>query len=255
LLRSDSNVALSASQEEKIKDMREHLQQFTEYSFNELNDLRQFYDKVADYKPVETTILQQRLIVVDNFSSKNFIFFPKDSISMGRRDDNDIILDCDWISGKHCRMDKNTDFIQDLDSTNGTFVNDRKKRIDSFNLNELNTFSLGRIFRFDYTRLQDDISVICLNSLEDEELKSELEEKSYIKSLFNTKFIWLREDAIVWIERFNGDISTTMQNRNYISISYNKGRYYFSDPLNNIFDYELKSSSENPSEQFLFRTD
>ena len=52
----------------------------------------------------------------------------KDSITIGRDDDNTIAIDNLAVSGYHSRIDKaGTDFIlTDLQSTNGTFVNDKK---------------------------------------------------------------------------------------------------------------------------------
>ncbi len=63
--------------------------------------------------------------------------FPldKDVITIGRGQSSDIIIDDDSVSGEHARvelipndfMDGLIDiFIEDLGSTNGTFVNDKK---------------------------------------------------------------------------------------------------------------------------------
>ena len=52
----------------------------------------------------------------------------KDSITIGRNEDNTISVDNLAVSGYHARVDvAGTDFIvTDLQSTNGTFVNDQK---------------------------------------------------------------------------------------------------------------------------------
>ena len=54
-----------------------------------------------------------------------------DSISIGRKKSNDIVIKDKNISGEHCRLFKNgTDwFVEDTNSTNGTFLDD--VRIDS----------------------------------------------------------------------------------------------------------------------------
>ncbi|MGD2126004.1 MAG: FHA domain-containing protein [Desulfobacteraceae bacterium] len=54
--------------------------------------------------------------------------FLKDSITIGRHEDNTIVIDNLAVSGYHARIDKaGTEFIvTDLQSTNGTFVNDEK---------------------------------------------------------------------------------------------------------------------------------
>ncbi len=52
----------------------------------------------------------------------------KEVISIGRKPDNDIHIDNLAVSGKHAKILTilNDSFIEDLDSTNGTFVNDNK---------------------------------------------------------------------------------------------------------------------------------
>lgn len=52
----------------------------------------------------------------------------KTSFTVGRKPDNDIVLDNAAISGHHCKVYESggTWFVEDLNSTNGTFVNNRK---------------------------------------------------------------------------------------------------------------------------------
>jgi pSer/pThr/pTyr-binding forkhead associated (FHA) protein len=54
--------------------------------------------------------------------------FAKDSITMGRQDDNAIVIDNLAVSGYHAKIDKlgGEYILTDLQSTNGTFVNDQK---------------------------------------------------------------------------------------------------------------------------------
>ena len=54
--------------------------------------------------------------------------FTKDSITMGRQEDNTIVVDNLAVSGYHAKVDKvgGEYILTDLQSTNGTFVNDEK---------------------------------------------------------------------------------------------------------------------------------
>jgi pSer/pThr/pTyr-binding forkhead associated (FHA) protein len=54
--------------------------------------------------------------------------FSKDSLTLGRKPDNDIPIDNPAVSGYHSRIDKTGSafILTDLQSTNGTFVNDHK---------------------------------------------------------------------------------------------------------------------------------
>jgi pSer/pThr/pTyr-binding forkhead associated (FHA) protein len=54
--------------------------------------------------------------------------FDKDFLTVGRKADNDIVVDNPAVSGHHCRISKQggTYFVEDLESTNGTFVNEKR---------------------------------------------------------------------------------------------------------------------------------
>lgn len=56
------------------------------------------------------------------------IMLDKPSFTMGRKADNDIVLDHAAVSGHHCKIysSGNTWFVEDTGSTNGTFVNGKK---------------------------------------------------------------------------------------------------------------------------------
>jgi len=56
------------------------------------------------------------------------IKLDKPSYTLGRKEDNDIVLDNAAVSGHHCKMYESggTWFVEDLNSTNGTFVNGKK---------------------------------------------------------------------------------------------------------------------------------
>ncbi|MFH1350945.1 MAG: FHA domain-containing protein [Pseudomonadota bacterium] len=70
--------------------------------------------------------------------------FSKESITIGRKPDNTIIIDNLAVSGYHARIDKaGSDFIlTDLQSTNGTFVN--RKKIVSQKLSHGDNIIIGK---------------------------------------------------------------------------------------------------------------
>ena len=69
-----------------------------------------------------------RLILMFNKQVVKEYPIMKDGITIGRNEDNTIWIDNLAVSGYHARIDKaGSDFIlTDLQSTNGTFVNDKK---------------------------------------------------------------------------------------------------------------------------------
>jgi hypothetical protein len=56
------------------------------------------------------------------------VYLHKDRTTLGRKPNNDIVLDTMVVSGQHCAFDLvgvADVYLQDLGSTNGTYVNDR----------------------------------------------------------------------------------------------------------------------------------
>lgn len=75
---------------------------------------------------------------------KESIFLLRDNITIGRKDTNIIILEDQFVSGNHAliKVKDNIVTIEDLDSTNGTFVNG--KRLDeSINLKANDKIKIG----------------------------------------------------------------------------------------------------------------
>jgi len=70
--------------------------------------------------------------------------FVKDSLTIGRKPDNDIIIENVAVSGSHARIDRvGSNFIlTDLQSTNGTYVNNKK--VESYTLTHGNYIVIGK---------------------------------------------------------------------------------------------------------------
>jgi len=56
------------------------------------------------------------------------IFLLRDTITIGRKETNTIVLDDQFVSGNHAliKIKNNIVVIEDLESTNGTFINGKK---------------------------------------------------------------------------------------------------------------------------------
>lgn len=74
--------------------------------------------------------------------------FAKENMTIGRSEGNDIVVDNLAVSGLHARIDKieNTYILTDLQSTNGTFVND--ERITSHKLQHKDKIIVGKHLLF-----------------------------------------------------------------------------------------------------------
>jgi pSer/pThr/pTyr-binding forkhead associated (FHA) protein len=85
-----------------------------------------------------------KLLLKFNAAVIKEIPFDKASFSVGRKPDNDIVIDNPAISGHHCKiaLEGGTYFVEDLDSTNGTYVN--QKRVKKSGLHHNDVVSLAK---------------------------------------------------------------------------------------------------------------
>jgi len=90
--------------------------------------------------------------------------FKQSLITFGRDDDNDVMIDDTEVSRHHARLTYQDDFIilEDLGSTNGTFVND--ERLTSLApIRPGETFMLGKDVSLAYAIIKDDDSSALLD--------------------------------------------------------------------------------------------
>ncbi|MBI3565088.1 MAG: FHA domain-containing protein [Elusimicrobia bacterium] len=80
-----------------------------------------------------------KLLLKFNAAVIKEIPFDKDAFTVGRKPDNDIVIDNPAISGHHCRISVQggTYFVEDLESTNGTFVNEKRIKKSGLHHNDV----------------------------------------------------------------------------------------------------------------------
>jgi pSer/pThr/pTyr-binding forkhead associated (FHA) protein len=91
----------------------------------------------------------QLIATVEGVEIKH-VYLTKDRTTLGRKAGNDIVLDNLVVSGSHCAFELKglaDVYIEDLGSTNGTFVNN--KRVKRQQLNDGDTIAIGH-FRIQF---------------------------------------------------------------------------------------------------------
>lgn len=80
-----------------------------------------------------------KLLLKFNAAVIKEIPFDKPSITVGRKPDNDIVIDNPAISGHHCKLSLQggTYVVEDLDSTNGTYVNEKRIKQSGLHHNDV----------------------------------------------------------------------------------------------------------------------
>ena len=100
---------------------------------------------------------------------KTRIVQEKNVISLGRTKDNDLVINNIKVSRKHARLEKKGDewFIEDLDSSNGTFINGKRIKRECVTSNDVITIggvplNLERLFS-DKKEISGDIQIAADN--------------------------------------------------------------------------------------------
>jgi pSer/pThr/pTyr-binding forkhead associated (FHA) protein len=75
-------------------------------------------------------------------------------VGVGRKDDNEVVIDNPAVSGHHCRfgLENGAYYVEDLNSTNGTFVNDQKITKATLNHNDIVTVAKHNLVFFDESK-------------------------------------------------------------------------------------------------------
>lgn len=84
------------------------------------------------------------------------VYLTKDRTTLGRKSGNDIVLDTMVVSGQHCAFDLvgvADVYLEDLGSTNGTYVNDRMVKART-RLNDGDVIAIGP-YRIKYLQASD----------------------------------------------------------------------------------------------------
>lgn len=105
--------------------------------------------RVLSYRPDRGELVCERAMIEVQAPHKRMIAVSKAMTSIGKSKSNDIILQDEYVSNFHCKIEnrKGTFFIKDLQSTNGTTMNGQKIIETSLPFNSIIEIGKAR-FRF-----------------------------------------------------------------------------------------------------------
>ncbi len=172
----------------------------------------------------------QKLYILDNYTTHNYIIFTKPVITLGRNPQNDIIIKCNWVSGKHLLFNFTDYTLNDLNSTNGTYINNYK--ITSYDISEDLSFSIAKTFVFNLKNYENFFLIKFAELIDKTLIKNELI-KEIVKTLKHTDFIFLHNENSLNINTINGQIHPNAD-KNSLSVKYNHPNFILLDSFSRL---------------------
>lgn len=172
-------------------------------------------------------------------------FVRQDVVRLGRTEQNDIVLPSGWVSGRHCLIDLKQWRLQDLQSTNGTFVNRKPERVTSLSLDMVQEFNLAGVFTFT-TLKKGKLFILRLTAILDQEgVKHEgrLDEFNELRKHY---FILVGGNGAINVRKMDGQILTAGDEMmEYFTITVRDEGYYITDKDHDLHDRLLLRKYNN----------
>jgi len=189
-----------------------------------------------------------RLLVLDKFTNKNIVIYKKDLLNIGRDEQtNDIILRSDWVSGSHCVLDFAAGKLTDQTSTNGTTVNGEATKITEVELQSVHSFTVADIFEAQIEQCNGFYRIQIVKVHDPQLIKTD---NDYIKSLFNTEFIWLGRFASLCIDTLTGKVKQPDDANNNEIVITQDGQFTVIDKENSHSAVYIKPNEEISTDRY-----
>lgn len=168
-------------------------------------------------------------ILKEKMTKKNFVFFLKQEIKIGRHPSNDIVIPCEWVSSFHCVLDFKNMCLLDKESTNGTYANMKQEKITKVSLNTLTEFNIAGYFTFKVVQKTKVFSFFLRSILKEKEARKVGNGAGYDKLRKNSYIKFFGDDNIK-IRHYDGFMfNEDVIKREYYKISSEDGFLYYSD--------------------------
>jgi len=250
LPESEARAVLHSKLIEDIKRINETIPIMALYQMPDVEkiiNICQSIEKRVTIK-VNPTVDSHRLLVLDKFTNKNIIVYKKDILQIGRDEQtNDIILKSDWVSGTHCQLDFANQKLTDLSSTNGTTINGDKEKVSEIGLERVHSFVVAGIFEAHLEKYSGFFRIQIVKVHDPQLIK---EENDYIKSLFNTEFIWLGKFAALVVDTLTGNVRLSEDSNNSEIVITQDGHFSVIDKENQQSAVYIKPNEEISTERY-----
>jgi len=161
-------------------------------------------------------------------------FYTKGNITIGRSEENDICIPCQWVSAKHCKFNISNQKFTDLNSSNGTFINRSDEKIKTVTFTQTGEFNLAGVFTFTVIKTKF-LFIFRLTAVLDEKECEKVGNIQKINQLRNHYFILVNGNDNIYIRKLDGEIITDTENmKDVYCISIKNKKYYFSELSKNI---------------------
>ena len=161
-------------------------------------------------------------------------FILKDSLSLGRGNDNDIVLLCEWVSRDHCVFNNKKKEMIDLESANGTFINRNDKRVKQVKFGNIDEFNIAGVFTYTVHKSKN-IFAFCLTAILDEKECRQVSDIKELNAQRKHYYILVSGDDSLHIRKFDGKIIEEIEKlEDVYSFTTNEGYLYYTDHSKDI---------------------
>ena len=202
------------------------------HCFNCVKNFNDWYDMKGDV--ADKLGYSGDFSLYEKMTKTYYNFYTKKNITIGRTEENDICIPCQWVSAKHCVFNLSKQRFIDLDSSNGTFINRNDKEIKTVTLNQIGEFNLAGTFTFTVIKTKS-LFIFRLTAVLDENECDKVGNIQKINQLRNHYFILVNGNDKIYIRKLDGKIITDPENINdFYSIDIVENKYYFTEYSKNI---------------------
>jgi hypothetical protein len=180
-------------------------------------------------KVAEELSYKGNLKLTEKMNGITYIFLSKPLFTIGRREENDLVIKCRWVSGKHCYFDLQKQLFIDS-SRNGTFINRNPTHIKSEKMPFISEFNVAGSFTFSFLK-KDNLYCLHLGAILDEEECRRNGDGESFDRLRKNYYLFTTGDFKVDIQKLDGAI-TSKKKRPGVSlytIHQENGYYYYTD--------------------------